>query len=99
MKTGMLGKFIAVLLLVSTLLGALHNHDDLQVNPDCALCALQANIYSADVPAADTFIPLSLEENRPFFEEISFFVLNKEQSVRVRAPPFGPTDHFKTIDQ
>lgn len=88
MKRGLTGKIAAAVLLLSTLLGALHHHSDLKVHSDCNVCTLQANMGAADICTAPDTMPLSFSYYPPAFKPLSVPRLKSTQRLSVRAPPY-----------
>lgn len=89
MKRGFRGKIAAVVLLLSTLLGALHHHGDLKMHSDCNICTLQTNMGAADICTAPGVVPLSFVYYPPAFKPLSVPRLKSTHRLSVRAPPYS----------
>jgi hypothetical protein len=89
MKTGgSVKKFLSGILLVATLLGAFHHHNDLKTHHNCPICTFQSNISSGDLPETfdvaeieNLFVPIP-----SFFETLK--LSNKPTRISSRSPPF-----------
>jgi len=86
-KSGFVKKLVGVVLLVATLLGGLHHHNDLKTHHDCPICTLQNNLASGNVAESFTLAPV---ENiflppLPSLDEIK--LSNRPETVSARSPP------------
>ncbi len=69
MKRFWVKKLIIVWLLVGSVLGTFHHHEDHEPHHECQLCVLQANLGSADIP--DTFSLPQIDAVYPLIPDFS----------------------------
>ena len=43
-------KYLSIVFIFATLLGAMHHHNDLKQHNNCQICTIQVNIANADTP-------------------------------------------------
>ena len=51
MKKYLLRNILSIILLVSTLMGAMHHHNDLKSHSDCQICSISSSVTDIDTPS------------------------------------------------
>ncbi len=81
-------KYIGIVLLLATMMGAFHHHNDTKQHNDCQICTIQSTIFDTDIPQESAY--LSYLENSSERIVTSLFSLHTNtliSNVNPRAPP------------
>jgi len=88
MKNRLLHRYISIIFLLASLLGALHHHNDLQKHSDCQICTIQSNIVDTDTPTETLYLTELLLSSDATITTLSHSItLDKANLYHSRAPP------------
>ena len=88
MRNRFIHKYISIIFLLASLMGALHHHNDLQKHSDCQICTIQSNIVDIDTPTEILYLTKILLTADVTLTSIPQFVtLHIENQQHSRAPP------------
>ena len=88
-KRAGLRKFLSLLLLVGTLLGIFHHHNDLKPHPNCSVCVLKHNLAHGDLAAAVKLPAVDTLVETPLHDPVRRICAETPTLPPVRAPPIG----------
>ena len=88
MRNRFIHKYISIIFLLASLMGALHHHSDLQKHNDCQICTIQSNIVDVDTPTETLYLTeLLLTSDATITRLPQFFTLHTQIQQHSRAPP------------
>ncbi len=87
-----LRKYLSIVFMLATLLGAMHHHNDLKQHNDCQICTIQSNIVNADTPVDVVYLTqLDIYAESIVAEFENLHAQKFTIHFFSRAPPFFPT--------
>ena len=88
MKKYLLRNILSIIVLVSTLMGAMHHHNDLKSHSDCQICAISASVTNIDTPSDVVYLtPLTLLHEATLSQLPYFTSKHIGSHNNSRAPP------------
>ncbi len=82
-------KYLSIIFVLSSLLGVLHHHNDLQQHNDCKICVLQASIANADTPVDVVYVSQLHLQSEAILTKLTNLHSKKSTTfLFARAPPF-----------
>ena len=83
-----LRKYFSVVLLLASLLGGMHHHNDLKQHNDCQICTIQSSLSHADTPVDTLYIQeITLQAETPASELTNLVANAAHITLKARAPP------------
>ncbi len=84
-----LRKYFAVVLVLASLLGSMHHHNDLKQHNDCQICTIQSSLSHADTPVDRLYLhQITLQAETPATVFTNLVVSAGHIALTARAPPF-----------
>ncbi len=81
-------KYVGIVLLLATMMGAFHHHQDAKQHNDCQICIVQSTLFDADTPQKSIY--LSQLDNSSTLIVTPLFSLHSNELIsnrNSRAPP------------
>lgn len=81
-------KYVGIVLLLATMMGAFHHHNDLKQHNDCQICTIQSTIFDADTPQKNVYLwELENVSEAIFLPLARFHAYGLISNLHSRAPP------------
>jgi len=88
MKKYLFRNILSIIVLVSTLMGAMHHHNDLKSHSDCQICTISASVTNIDTPSDVVYLtPLTLFHEATLSQLPCFTSKHISSYNNSRAPP------------
>ncbi len=88
MKKYLLRHILSITILVATLMGAMHHHNDLKSHSDCQICTISTSVTNIDTPSDVVyFTPLTLLHEAILSQLPRFASKHIDSQNNSRAPP------------
>ena len=88
MKKYLLRNILSIIVLVSTLMGAMHHHNDLKSHNDCQICSISSSVTDIDTPSDVVYLtPLTLVHEATLSQLPIFTSKHIGSYKNSRAPP------------
>lgn len=83
-----LSKYIGIVLLLATVMGSFHYHNDGKQHTDCQVCTVQSTIFDADIPSENIYLSALQNKVQAIVIPLcSLFSAEFISNVNSRAPP------------
>ncbi|MFT7860170.1 MAG: hypothetical protein ABXS93_04450 [Sulfurimonas sp.] len=81
-------KYIGIVLLLATMMGAFHHHHDGKQHNDCQVCTLQSTIFDADTPEDNIYLcDVDIISEAIVVPLFSLHIAQHISNLNSRAPP------------
>ena len=88
MKKYLFRNILSIIVLVSTLMGAMHHHNDLKSHSDCQICTISSSVTDIDTPSDVVYLtPLTLLHEATLTQLPLFTSKHTDSLNNSRAPP------------
>ena len=82
-------KYLSIIFVLATMLGAVHHHNDLKQHSDCKICTVHSNFVHADTPVDVVYLTqLDIYSESIITKLITLHAKAEKNSLYARAPPF-----------
>ena len=86
-----LRKYLVVVFVLATLVGAFHHHEDAKIHNDCKICVIHSNLVNIDTPSEAVYLSLlTLSGEAIVTPFANLFERSLHHTYLSRAPPFSP---------
>ena len=88
MKKYLLRNILSIIVLVATLMGVMHHHNDLKSHTDCQICTISTSVTDIDTPSDVVYLtPLTLQHAATLSQLPIFTSKHTDSLNNARAPP------------
>ena len=88
MKKYLLRNILSIIVLVSTLMGAMHHHNDLKSHSDCQICSISSSVTDIDTPSDVVYLTALTLVHEATLSQLPIFTSKHIGSFNnPRAPP------------
>jgi len=82
-------RYLSIVFVIATLMGAMHHHNDLKQHSDCQICTIQSSIAHADTPVDVVYLTqLDIYKESILTQLETLHTKKLQNSLHARAPPF-----------
>ena len=88
MKKYLLRNILSIIVLVATLMGVMHHHNDLKSHSDCQICTVSSSVTDIDTPSDVVYLTQLTLLHEATFSQLPYFTSKHIGSFNnPRAPP------------
>lgn len=81
-------KYVGIVLLLATMMGAFHHHNDAKQHNDCQICTIQSTVFDADTPQRSIYLSEIENYNEAIVTKLfSLHTIQFNSNINSRAPP------------